>query len=151
MRTSADKITDFEKEEFKLILSSHSQRITAPRLEILAILKASSKPLTISEIHGRIKNKKTDVATVYRTLNLFAGLRIVSVIDFKDEFKRYELVFDRLHHHHIVCRNCKKIENVDACVLGELEKMLAKKGYTEVSHSLEFFGICNECRTNAGN
>jgi Fur family ferric uptake transcriptional regulator len=142
---------DFEKEEFKLILNSHSQRITAPRLEILSILKSSKNPLTISEIHSQITNSKTDLATVYRTLNLFADLKIVSQIDFKDDFMRYELIFDRHHHHHIVCRTCGKVENVEACILGELEKMLAQKGYTDLTHSLEFFGVCESCRVNSIN
>ncbi|MBX7043928.1 MAG: transcriptional repressor [Ignavibacteria bacterium] len=137
---------DLEKEEFKVILLSHNQRVTAPRLEILSILKSNKKPMTISQIHSEMKDKKTDLATVYRTLNLFTDLRIVSEIDFKDEFKRYELIFDRHHHHHIVCRSCGRVDNVEACVLGELEKMLQRKGYTEVTHSLEFFGICEECR-----
>jgi Fe2+ or Zn2+ uptake regulation protein len=137
---------DLEREEFKVILLSHNQRVTAPRLEILSILKSNKKPMTISQIHCEMKDKKTDLATVYRTLNLFADLRIVSEIDFKDDFKRYELIFDRHHHHHIVCRSCGRVDNVEACVLGELEKMLQRKGYTEVTHSLEFFGICEECR-----
>lgn len=137
---------DFIIEEFKLILDSRSQRITAPRLEILSILKENHDPITISELHKKIKNKKIDLATVYRTINLFAELNIVSEIDFKDEFKRYELVYDRHHHHHIVCKKCKRIENVETCVLEELEKLLNIKGYTEISHSLEFFGVCENCK-----
>lgn len=151
MSRSKSKITefkdkDFEAEEFKLILNSYSQKITVPRLEIMSILKANHNPMTISEIHNKIKNKKTDLATVYRTIKLFTVLNIVNEIDFKDEFKRYELIFDRHHHHHIVCRKCKNVENVETCVLDELEKLLTKKGYTEISHSLEFFGICGKCR-----
>ena len=136
---------DFNIEEFKVILNSRSQRITRPRLEILRILKSNHKPLTMSEIHSNVKKEKIDLATVYRTVNLFAELGIVYEIDFKDEFKRYELIYDRHHHHHIVCKKCKRVENVEACVLADLEKFLNKKGYTEISHSLEFFGVCAQC------
>ncbi len=79
----ADK--NFTTEEFKVILNSRSQRITSSRLEILSILKVNPNPLTIAEIHDKIKTKKIDLATVYRTINLFAALNIVSEIDFKDE------------------------------------------------------------------
>ncbi|MEO6694840.1 MAG: Fur family transcriptional regulator [Ignavibacteria bacterium] len=137
---------NFVEEEFKIILNSRSQRITASRLQILSILKVNHKPLTISEIHKKIKNKSSDLATVYRTINLFTKHNIVHEIDFKDEFKRYELVYDRHHHHHIVCKKCKNVENVEACVLEELEKLLNKKGYTDISHSLEFFGVCQNCK-----
>jgi len=138
--------SDLNEEEFKVILNSRSQRITNPRLEILGTLKLNHDPLTISEIHRKLKNKKTDLATVYRTINLFTELGIVYEIDFKDEFKRYELIYDRHHHHHIVCKKCKKVENVEACVLEDLEKLLIRKGYTEISHSLEFFGVCEKCK-----
>ena len=137
---------DNDTEEFRLILNSHSQKITKPRLEILKILKSNHKPLTISEISGKLIDDSIDLATVYRTMNLFKELNIVSLIDFKDEFKRYELIYDRHHHHHIVCRNCKKVENVETCILDNIEKFLSKKGYSEITHSLEFFGICGECR-----
>ncbi len=147
VKSISDK--DFTLEEFKLILSSLSQRITEPRLDILGILKENHNPLTISEIHSKLKNKKTDLATVYRTINLFAELRVVNEIDFKDEFKRYELIYDRHHHHHIVCRKCKNVENVETCVLDELENLLKKKGYSEITHSLEFFGICRSCRQDS--
>lgn len=136
---------DPEKEEFKIILNARSQRITGPRLEILGILKSNHNPLTMSEIHKKLRNKKIDLATVYRTINLFKELRIVNEIDFKDEFKRYELIYDRHHHHHIVCRKCKRVENVEACILDDVEKFLNKKGYSEISHSLEFFGVCKQC------
>ena len=147
VKSISDK--DFTLEEFKLILSSLSQRITEPRLDILGILKENHNPLTISEIHNKLKNKKTDLATVYRTINLFAELRVVNEIDFKDEFKRYELIYDRHHHHHIVCRKCKNVENVETCVLDDLENLLKKKGYSEITHSLEFFGICRNCRQDS--
>jgi Fur family transcriptional regulator, ferric uptake regulator len=132
-------------EEFIDLLNAKSQRITAPRLEILKILRKNHHPLTITEIHKKLKTNY-DLATVYRTVNLFLKIRLVSEIDFKDEFKRYELVYDRHHHHHVICRKCRKVEDVDACILQEVEKDLKKKGYKEISHSLEFFGVCEECQ-----
>lgn len=152
MNKSRNKLFSAERndvsEEFRFLLNSKSQRVTGPRLEILRVLKESRDPMTISEIHGKVKNKNMDLATVYRTVNLFHENNIVCEIDFKDEFKRYELLYDRNHHHHIVCRKCRKIENVDTCILNELEKFLTEKGYSEITHSLEFFGICSECRKN---
>ncbi|MBK6539369.1 MAG: transcriptional repressor [Ignavibacteria bacterium] len=136
VKSISDK--DFTLEEFKLILSSLSQRITEPRLDILGILKENHNPLTISEIHSKLKNKKTDLATVYRTINLFAELRVVNEIDFKDEFKRYELIYDRHHHHHIVCRKCKNVENVETCVLDELENLLKKRVTVKLHIRLSF-------------
>lgn len=146
------KNDDITYDEFKSVLQENSQRITLPRLGVLKILKSNHNPLTMSEIHDLINKenlkKKIDLATIYRTINLFVDLKIVSEVNFRDEFKRYELVFDRHHHHHIVCKKCKKIENVEQCLTNEIEKMLVKKGYKDISHSLEFFGVCKECSKN---
>ena len=101
MKTKNDDITF---DEFKTVLQENSQRITLPRLGVLKILKSNHNPLTMSEIHDLINienfKKKIDLATIYRTVNLFVELKIVSEVNFRDEFKRYELVFDRHHHHH---------------------------------------------------
>lgn len=149
MKTGNNDITF---DEFKTVLQENSQRITLPRLGVLKILKSNHNPLTMSEIHELINKenykKKIDLATIYRTVNLFVDLKIVAEVNFRDEFKRYELVFDRHHHHHIVCKKCKKIENVEQCLTNEIEKMLVKKGYKDISHSLEFFGVCKECSKN---
>lgn len=153
MNTNKRKIRaeniDFDNEEFKIILNSRLQRVTTPRLEVMSVLKSNHKPLTISEIHDKLKKKRIDLATVYRTLNLFTQLGIVNEIDFKDEFKRYELIYDRHHHHHIVCKICKRVENVETCILDELEKLIEKKGFSDITHSLEFFGICKNCKENS--
>jgi Fur family ferric uptake transcriptional regulator len=138
------KSKEKDKELLEL-LGSHSLRVTNPRVEILQILRANHNPLTISEIHSKIKSKATDLATVYRTINSFLKFNIVNEVDFKDEFKRYELIFDRHHHHHIVCKVCKKVEDIDFCVGDKIEKDLKKRGYKNISHSLEFFGICQNC------
>lgn len=134
-----------KSDEYKKILNENSLRITTPRLDIIKILRENHKPLTISEIHKKIKNRKTDLATVYRTLNSFITAKLVNEINFNDEYKRYELKIDRHHHHHIVCNVCKKIENIDTCITNEIEKDLKKKGYKDISHSLEFFGTCSDC------
>ncbi|HRE40724.1 MAG TPA: Fur family transcriptional regulator [Ignavibacteria bacterium] len=142
----AKDFTHMINDEYKKILSDNSLRITNPRLEIIKILRENHKPLTIAEIHKKIKNRKTDLATVYRTLNSFIKAKFVNEINFNDEYKRYELIIDRHHHHHIVCNVCKKIENIDRCITNEIEKDLKKKGYEDISHSLEFFGTCSECK-----
>ncbi|MBV6399307.1 MAG: Ferric uptake regulation protein [Ignavibacteria bacterium] len=128
-----------------VILKERRLRITYPRIEILRVLKSTRNPVTVLEIHSKIRNKKIDLATVYRTINAFLEKQLVTDIDFKDEFKRYELTIDRDHHHHIVCKICGKIENIENCFTDKMVKEAEEKGYQEITHSLEFFGICEPC------
>ena len=130
----------------KDILSKKSLRITQPRLEILKVLKECHEPVTISEIQDKLGKTKIDQATIYRTMDSFLDKRIVATYDFKDNFTRYELIVDRGHHHHVVCKKCGKVENIEDCFSDEIEKDLKKKGYSEITHYMEFFGICENCK-----
>lgn len=133
-------------DELKDILSKKSLRITQPRLEILKVLKDCHKPVTISEMQKKLGKNKIDQATLYRTMDSFLEKRIVATYDFKDNFTRYEMIVDRDHHHHVVCKKCGKVENIEDCFSHEIEKDLKKKGYKEITHYMEFFGICEKCK-----
>jgi Fe2+ or Zn2+ uptake regulation protein len=135
-----------ENDELKDILSKKSLRVTQPRLEILKVLKDCHKPVTISEMQDKLGKTKMDQATIYRTMDSFLKKRIVATYDFKDNFTRYEMIVDRDHHHHVVCKKCGKVENIEDCFSNEIEKDLKKKGYKEITHYMEFFGICKKCK-----
>ena len=135
-----------KNDELKDILSNKSLRITQPRLEILKVLKDCHKPVTIAEMQDKLGETKIDQATVYRTMDSFLKKKIVATYDFKDNFTRYELTVDRDHHHHVVCKKCGRVENIEDCFSDEIEKDLKKKGYKEITHYMEFFGICENCK-----
>jgi Fe2+ or Zn2+ uptake regulation protein len=91
-----------------------------------------------------------DLVTVYRTLTTLTELGVLNRVDLDDGVVRYELTDPKgQHHHHFVCRSCQKIESLDACAstgpIQSQERRLAKKGYTFLSHRLEFFGLCPKC------
>ena len=50
------------------------------------------------------------------------------------------------HHHHIICTICKKIDSFHDCLLDKIETALSKKGYKNIQHRLEFFGVCGNCQ-----
>jgi len=86
-------------------------------------------------LHKKIK--KGDLASVYRTLNLFEELQIVNVEIINKE-KLYCLAGEP--HHHIICRQCGYIEVVkcDHCFNNY-------KNFTDVYHQMTLTGICNKC------
>jgi Fur family ferric uptake transcriptional regulator len=55
------------------------------------------------------------------------------------------------HHHHLVCRQCgRSIEVSGPEVEAWAERVAAAAGYTEISHTLEVFGLCPEHSSTAG-
>ncbi|MHB1307088.1 MAG: Fur family transcriptional regulator [Limisphaerales bacterium] len=126
-----------------------SRKITGQREAVLDLLSQSENPLTTKEIFGRLPAGDCDLATVYRSLHLLEQLGMVARYDFGDGVARFELVREGHpdHHHHLICRRCTRVVELDGCLLSEIEGDLARRhGFKSVNHKLEFFGICPACQ-----
>lgn len=120
-------------------------RVTAPRISILRLLSRKHGPFTADEVHEYVREYGCDLVTVYRTLTTFEELGLVRRCDFGDGAYRYEINDPEHHHHHLVCRKCRKVESLDLCVIGPLEDLASEMGYSNLTHALEIFGICPVC------
>ncbi len=130
-------------------LRRNSRKITASRQAILNVLRRHQHPLTNREIHAALAGFECDLATVYRNLNTLEEMGMVRRFDFGDGVARFELLTegDDGHHHHLVCTRCSTVVEIEDCFPAELEAALAARhGFTQISHKLEFFGVCPECR-----
>jgi Fur family ferric uptake transcriptional regulator len=70
---------------------------------------------------------------------------VVIRCDFNDGVVRYELAAGGHHHHHIVCRVCRLTTPIQACSVDALQFLPTGHGYQNITHRLEFFGVCPEC------
>ncbi|OGG30076.1 hypothetical protein A2973_02495 [Candidatus Gottesmanbacteria bacterium RIFCSPLOWO2_01_FULL_49_10] len=127
-------------------LHETGHRLTTPRRRILDVLPAT--PTSAQELFGMLRRKgvKSDLVTVYRTLDLFTRLGLVQKTQFGDQTARYELVGATGHHHHLVCEQCGSIEDVpldEQMLLGQVGK---KSKFQVTRHTLEFFGRCIKCQ-----
>ncbi len=127
-------------------------RVTRSRRMVLDALARLRRPSTPKQIAGQLSGGRCDLATVYRTLALFEDMGIVRRVEFGDRQARFELADsdpDGHHHHHLVCRQCERIVKLDDCILAKLEARIAREfGFADVSHRLEFFGVCPDCRSS---
>ncbi len=113
------------------------------------LLENAKKPISVPDIIKELRQKKltTNKTTVYRYLALLLEQNRINEIEFREGKKRYELSNSK-HHHHIICKNCDRIEDVeigDAFKIEEKKIEHAKK-FKVLSHSLEFFGLCADCQ-----
>ena len=119
-------------------LKEHKLKATKSRLALLEVLNKNETPLTAEEIHQKLSS---DQATVYRALKEFQEADIVRQIDFQHGHAHYELVRPQDHHHHVICKKCEKVEDIQ-----ELQLTIPKlKNFKIINHSLEFYGICKTC------
>ena len=134
-------------------LGEHGLKTTEPRKVLLQFLdKENNKHLSCDEIYERISKNHPNIgiATVYRNIQLFEELNIVSKLTLDDGIGRYELSNLDGHshqHHHLVCVSCNKLIEVKEDLLGTLEEDIEREHDFEiVDHDLKFFGYCNECK-----
>src|SRR5919106_2161195 len=100
------------------MLRAASLRVTRPRVAVLAAVQEHPHADTHSII-GLVREHLGDVShqTVYDVLNVLTGAGLMRRIHPPGSVARYESrVGD--NHHHVVCRSCGAIADVD-CAVGD--------------------------------
>jgi Fe2+ or Zn2+ uptake regulation protein len=132
------------------LLRAHGMRITKNRIHILETLLGADKPLSLDEIQlgSTIAGNAPDYATVFRVMTLLENLKIVQKVNLNRSCSYYELLNPKQHYDHIICTLCGKVTlMVDSCPVERVERQIEKEyGFSEIRHSLEFFGKCGECK-----
>ena len=99
----------------------------------------------IHDLLGR-RGEQVGLATVYRTLQRLAEAGEVDVLRTEDGEALYRRCSGR-HHHHLVCRSCgRTVEVAGPTVENWADGVAAEHGFSDVSHTLEIFGTCPDCR-----
>jgi Fur family peroxide stress response transcriptional regulator len=129
-------------------LREHDCRITPQRVAVLRILAASEGHPSVESVYETVRREfpTTSIATVYKTVHLLKQLNEVLELGFPDGSNRYD-GNKPFSHPHVICVRCQKIIDPD---LGSLEDMTAKvadeTGFDVLTHRLDFFGVCSECK-----
>lgn len=130
-------------------LKAGGKKLTKARKAILAILEESSLPITVADVHERLRkaDETVDLVTVYRNVAMLQELGLVNPVGLHEGQMRYEIRYGREHHHHIQCRGCGQIVDLMLCPLKKLTELVERQTRFSVEgHTLEFFGWCPQCR-----
>jgi len=139
-------------EKLKEKLKEKGYKLTPQRRATLnVIIENQGKHLSTEEIYDMVKERCPEIgmATVYRTLQLFSDLEVISKINFDDGRGRYELNTheDDHYHHHLICLKCGNVIEVDLDLLEDLEDEIEKNYDFQISdHRVKIFGYCSKCR-----
>ncbi len=128
-------------------LSKHGYRMTPQRMMILSAIENSDDHISAEEIYAQIvaKYPNINISTVYRTLELLEKMGLVTKTDLGEGRVRYHPA-DKGHHHHLVCRECGAIIDLDESVLTSLKSTLLRqyKFNADLRH-LAILGRCVNC------
>jgi Fe2+ or Zn2+ uptake regulation protein len=137
--------------EIERMLRSADLRVTKPRVAVLAAVRDHPHADTDSIIDA-VRRGTGDVShqAVYDVLRVLTAARLVRRIQPSGSVARYEArVGD--NHHHVVCRSCATIADVD-CAVGETPCLTASvdHGFDIDEAEVVYWGLCSDCaRTSA--
>ncbi|AEA27648.1 Fur family transcriptional regulator [Pseudonocardia benzenivorans] len=130
------------------MLRGASLRVTRPRLAVLSAVHRHPHADTASII-GAVREDLGDVShqAVYDVLRVLTTSGLLRCIQPSGSLARYESrVGD--NHHHVVCRSCGSIADVD-CAVGTTPCLTASDdhGFTIDEAEVVYWGLCPDCST----
>src|ERR1700754_3981481 len=127
-------------------LRERGQRVTPQRLVIARVLEEMRRHVTVEAVYGEVGRRLPGVSlpTVYATLELLEELGLVRRVATEGG----AVVFDPRtdEHHHLVCRRCGAIQDVEADVPADAVLAAARDaGFTPDDARVVIRGLCAAC------
>lgn len=120
-------------------LTSRNIAITSNREKLCNALHTQKGVFSAQEL--REKFKDMDKTTIYRNLELLESADIIHQVGVMDGHQLYEVHQKTKHHHHIMCKVCKK----NACVPCSDTQKKQIQGFSDIHHVTFFTGLCSTC------
>lgn len=124
-------------------------RNTRQRAAVITVLSEIDTFASAKEIHRELEDRelKVGLTTVYRTLQSLADIAAVDVLHMSSGETLYRQCVSESHHHHLVCTNCGRTEEIDGGPVETWARSVAREFDFEVTgHDAEIYGLCAECR-----
>lgn len=123
-------------------------RSTKQRAAIAALLDHLEEFRSAQDLHDELRRRGEGIGltTVYRTLQSMAAAGQVDSLRTDSGESLYRRCSEQHHHHHLVCRRCgATVEVAGSEVEAWATETAAAHGFTDVSHTIEIFGVCGRC------
>lgn len=111
-------------------------------------LAAAADFCTAQDLHARLRAAQMPVGltTVYRHLQRLGEAGAVDVVRTTSGELAYRRCGDQAHHHHLVCRQCGLVIDIDGSKIESCLDLIGQDaGFTALEHTLELTGTCRAC------
>jgi Fur family transcriptional regulator, ferric uptake regulator len=130
-------------------LAAAGHRRGGARSAVVELLGKQNCCLSAQEIFDDLRRARRPVgiASVYRALEVLVDLKLVKRVDAGDGLARFEpALVDGGHHHHLVCRDCGKVEAfTDPRLERTIDRIADGLGYSVEEHEVVLTGACADC------
>ncbi len=129
-------------------LADEGFRITGPRRDVVSAVCRREDPFSAEELYEelRVANSGVGRATVFRTLDLLVGMRLLDRVHRPDGSHCY-VNGGPGHRHHLICSSCGAVVEFQDCNVADLVDGLSTRTHFRIeSHWLELYGTCERCQ-----
>lgn len=133
--------------DIAVALRQHGFRRTPQRVAVVHALE-DGRALSAQEVHRRAREAcpELGLSTVYRTLIALTDAGMLDAIGQHEGEATYRLCSGH-HHHHLVCRSCRRVIELSRCDLSPIEAEISQEHDFDVEgHTVTFVGRCADCR-----
>jgi Fur family peroxide stress response transcriptional regulator len=140
-------------EDITAFLRDNGFKATPQRLAVYNALARSKEHPTADALFAALRPHfpTMSLATVYKALDVLAGLGLVKVLNAGEFSFRYDA--DTSEHAHVRCDSCGAITDVFSVDEGNAANIVkeaeAETGYKLSSRHIYFFGLCPKCARRA--
>ena len=140
-----------ELQKIKSIIERENLKFTIQKQLILEALLSSKEHITINELHEKLKVNNIGIATLYRNLDSFKNLGIITEINVEGKAYYEMKIFGRKPIHiHFKCTNCGKIMDIEDNKLYheylKLNRLIEERDLLIYDSVFTFKGICSDCK-----
>jgi Fur family peroxide stress response transcriptional regulator len=135
------------KEGAEKILRDQGVRVTPQRVAILQAVESTGSHPDADAVYRVVSRKYPHISrdTVYRTLSMMEGKKIIGSILFVGNAKRYDPI--TAQHHHLVCIQCRRIFDFEEKKFDRLAPpSSALERFKVVRITVHVEGICGACQ-----
>jgi Fe2+ or Zn2+ uptake regulation protein len=134
-------------DELIAALRATGRRVTMSRLLVHRCLRERNRHVTAEQLYAELAEQMPSLsaATVYETLDLLDELGLIRRVNTPRGATTYDSRID--DHHHVVCRECGRMADLDAAVdTGAAENAARAAGFAPAFAQLTVSGLCSACQ-----
>ena len=138
-----------DMEEYIRTMREKGLKATPKRRAVIELFLKGGRSLSPAEVYQSLirKIRPLGVPTVYRILEDLREAGILIRIPSEERLVCYSLcrMPDR-HHHHFICRKCRRVEEVEYCNFEEISRLVEERLKCRAeTHFLQIEGLCSRC------
>jgi Fur family transcriptional regulator, peroxide stress response regulator len=136
------------QKNFRELCAEHGIAVTHQRQVLYEVMQSMEGHPSPEEVYARVKKKvpAISLATVYKNIHLFVESGIFREMSIHHGSVRVEM--NKEPHHHMVCSQCKAVQDIGEQELGLISKRhRLSGGFLVERFAVDVIGLCAKCQS----